>query len=141
MKCPDCFEEVIVGDLNCPYCGAELEDIIDLAPEENRGYVSLVTVSDESEAYCIKDLLENHGIPAIIESYKGSGSEGYASDDDDWGEILVNRPSLDLAFAIVHNYTESAGRPVTMEEIEPDEEPEDDDQEENEEAEEEMTEV
>jgi len=120
MRCPDCYEEVIVGDLNCPYCGADIEEIIDLDPGETRGLMSLVTVSDETEAYAIKDLLENHGIPAAIESYKGSGSI-YTSDDDVWGEILVPQGSLDLAFNVVNTYTESAGKPIYMEEVTSDE--------------------
>ncbi len=130
MKCPDCFEEVIVGDINCPYCGAELEDIIDLDSDESRGFVSLVTVSDETEAYCIKDLLENHGIPAAIESYKRNGSSLYSCEDDAWGEILVSQGSMDLAFSVVNTYTESTGRPVDMEEIVADEEDEEDEEEE-----------
>lgn len=131
MKCPDCYEEVIIGDLNCPYCGAELEDLL-ADPEETRGLVSLVTVSDETEAYCIKDLLENHGIPATIESFKGTSSL-YMADEDVWGEILVSQGALDLAFSVVNNYTESTGKPIHMEEVTPDEEDEDEDEESSEE--------
>lgn len=134
MRCPDCFAEVLEGDQNCPYCGADLEDIMDLAPnaKEETGFIPLVTVSDETEAYCIKDLLEGNGIPVLLEPAKSDIPSLYSGDDDVWGEILVNRSMSDLAYAIVNNFNESGGVPVNQEQIEPDEEEEEEESEQTE---------
>lgn len=114
MKCPDCFEEVVIGEVNCPYCGGELDDT--LSSEDDNRLESVATVVDEAEAYCIKDLLENHGIPAVIESYR-LNNNGFSYDDDIWGEVFVAGSNVDLACSVVHKYTESTQRPNFLEEL------------------------
>lgn len=107
MKCLECFEEVVDGEVSCPYCGADLDSVLEMEEEEEGRLSPLITVSDEAEAYSIRDLLESHGISATIESYSGSG-DVFGYDDDVWGEIFVSTGQLDIACSVVHKYMESA---------------------------------
>ena len=108
MKCPDCLEEVMEGDLDCPYCGACLDEEIECEPEEEKGLSHLLSLSDESEAYAIKELLENSGIPVIIQpliAVKDRGGLDYGPDT--WGDILVNGADLDNSLSIVQKYMDA----------------------------------
>lgn len=105
MKCPECFEEVMSGDADCPYCGAYLG-----YSSGGSQHVTLVTVCDEQEALCLRDLLENQGISARIVSYASSSS--LYGDSDDWGEITVPEDSVEFADSIVNSYMKGASGPV-----------------------------
>jgi len=108
MKCPECLEEVVEGDLHCPYCGATLEEEIDCEMEEDKGFTHLLSVSDESEAFAIKELLETNGIPVLIRS-QGNNKEKDSLDysSDTWGEVLVNRVDLNNSLSIVQKFMDT----------------------------------
>lgn len=129
MKCPDCYEEVVVGDTDCPYCGAELNGYMDIDFEDDT-FVTLATISDEQEAYCLRDLLENQGITAKIERY-GKKTGSFLADDDAWGEIDVASSSLNFAESIVTAYMASASKSALVEVIPPEDEDEEEDEDEN----------
>jgi hypothetical protein len=108
MKCPECLEEVVEGDFSCPYCGASLEDELDCGPEEETGLASVLSASDEAEAYAIKDLLEGEGIPVIIRSHGNSQEKGdFNYSIDAWGEVLVNKVDLENSMAVIQKYMDT----------------------------------
>jgi len=108
MKCPECLEEVVEGDFSCPYCGASLEDDLDCCPEEESGLASVLSASDEAEAYAIKELLEGEGIPVIIRSHGNCVEKGdYNYSMDAWGEVLVNKGDLENSMAIIQKYMDT----------------------------------
>jgi uncharacterized protein YbaR (Trm112 family) len=107
MKCPECFEEVLEGDQSCPYCGAELEQDVESDIEDEKGLFSILTVSDETEAFSIKDILENEGIPVLIRSHSSREMSDYDYSTDAWGEVLVNRGDVENSLALINRYMET----------------------------------
>ena len=114
MRCPECFEEIVLGDADCPYCGADLGALMDVDSDNDRNFVTLVTVCDEHEAFCIRDLLENQGIQARISPY-GTNSSSFLTESDEWGEIIVSESALTFADKIVSAYMASSSRPPCQE--------------------------
>ncbi|MDQ7822137.1 MAG: hypothetical protein RDV48_05015 [Candidatus Eremiobacteraeota bacterium] len=124
MKCPECLEEVVVGDLHCPYCGAELEDEGESELEEDRGLAPLMSVADEAEASGIKELLEVNGIPVVIHSQKRASERAdYHYSIDTWGEVLVNRGDLESSLLILQKYMDTQRSLLIQEEDVDEEEP------------------
>lgn len=117
MKCPDCLEEVVDGDLNCPYCGASLDEETDCDLEEEKSFTHLLSLSDEPEALAIKELLEANGIPVIIRSHRTHREHDALNYSvDTWGEILVNRVDLENSLSIVQKYMDTQRELLIQEE-------------------------
>ena len=95
MKCPECFEDVMADESECPYCGTYL-GCGDSGYGCGSDYVSLMTVSNETEAAKIRDLLDSQGVPARISPY--SAEEKTL---DEWGEITVPEDMIHFASSVV----------------------------------------
>lgn len=108
MKCPECLEEVMDGEASCLYCGASLVDEVDAELEEERGLTSVLTASDETEAYAIKELLEGNGIPVLIRSHDGFRVKGdFDYGMDTWGELLVNKVDAENSISLIQKYMDT----------------------------------
>lgn len=95
MKCPECFEDVMSDESECPYCGTYL-GCGDSGDGFGGNYVSLMTVSNETEAAKIRDLLDSQSVPARISPYRADEKSA-----DEWGEITVPEDMLHFASSAV----------------------------------------
>lgn len=121
MKCPECLEEVVDGEYNCPYCGANLEEEMDSELEDEKGFASVLSVSDEQEAFSIKELLESNEIPVFIRPHTGGGVPEDYGQDASWGEILVNKIDFENSLSIIQKYMDAQRELLIQDEVQDEE--------------------
>ncbi len=66
---------------------------------------------DEFMANSVKDLLEQHGIPAMVHSFQIPAYDGIAKMmRPEWGQVLVEEKDRDRAEEMIREFLSSGGR-------------------------------
>ncbi|MBU0673919.1 MAG: DUF2007 domain-containing protein [Proteobacteria bacterium] len=70
----------------------------------------LLIPENEAEALALKKLLEDHGIPGMLHSYRDSAYDGIFQNQYGWGALMVPEDDLQRAAAIVNEWRAAAPR-------------------------------
>jgi len=80
----------------------------DQARNRSEGLVAVYEALDESTASIVKSVLEDAGIPAVVQSRQSSWFDGmFVPAEGRWGEVLVPAAEVERARAILAAYQNS----------------------------------
>ncbi len=105
MFCPKCRTEHRDNCTECPQCKVLL---VGEPPSEDRleygHFVKLMTASDGIEAEMVRSILEEHGMPCLIQEYLGDFIPGFA------GTLTVRPLSCPVAIQVLLEDADEARR-------------------------------